>query len=386
MDGEQGGLKIAILTASTLQNRKRSSWGGTVDQIIRALQKHCGEVYRIGAIYPKRRVVGKIVHRASRFFLKKNYLYNHTFSLARKYAKVAEQRLAGQSFDVIIAPSGATEIAFLETDIPIVLIEDANIALLQGYYTEYSNLLKRSAYETNALEELAIKKASLVLHPSEWAARSTMERYHADDRKVHAVPFGANFENPPPREVAQARKKSDHCRLLFLGVDWQRKGGEIAFETLLKLEELGAELIVCGCIPPKEFSHERMTVIPYLNKKDEKQREKMESLFKEADFLFLPTRSECYGMVFCEASAYGLPVISTDTGGVSGAVKDGENGFLLPPSAGGAEYAALIAEVYRDERRYAELVRSSRVVFETRLNWDAWGITANKLMRALTNS
>jgi len=67
-------------------------------------------------------------------------------------------------------------------------------------------------------------------------------------------------------------------------------------------------------------------------------------------------------------------------------VKDGENGFLLPPSAGGAEYAALIAEVYRDEQRYAELVRSSRVVFETRLNWDAWGITVNKLMRALTNS
>ena len=85
-------------------------------------------------------------------------------------------------------------------------------------------------------------------------------------------------------------------------------------------------------------------------------------------------------MVFCEASAYGLPVISTDTGGVSGAVKQGENGFLLPLVAGGAEYAELIARVYKDEEVYAELVRTSRAAFEDRLNWDAWGIAVKKLI------
>jgi len=254
--------------------------------------------------------------------------------------------------------------------------------LLHGYYAAYSNLLGRSVYETNGLEELAIRRANLVIHPSQWAARSTIEHYHTDKQKVHVIPFGANLQSPPSAEVVELKKRSAHCRLLFLGVDWQRKGGEIAFETLLKLEELAiqAELIVCGCIPPKEFSHERMTVIPYLNKKDEKQRQKIEKLFETSDFLLLPTRSECYGMVFCEASAFGLPVISTDTGGVSGAVKHGENGFLLPSSARGAEYAEVIAKIYRDERRYAELVRSSRAAFEGRLNWDVWGITVRKLI------
>ena len=45
--------------------------------------------------------------------------------------------------------------------------------------------------------------------------------------------------------------KSGRCHLLFLEVDWVRKGGDIAFETLLKLEELDmqAELLVCGCAP-----------------------------------------------------------------------------------------------------------------------------------------
>ena len=385
MEGEQKRIHIALLTAHTLQDKKKSSWGGTVDQIAQSLQLHCGEVYHLGSIYPKRRTVGKVINKTSRLLLRKNYLYNHTFSLAKASARAVEPLLERHAFDVIVAPSGGTEIAFLETRLPIILIEDANFALLSGYYAEYSNVLGRSARETHALEERAIKKASLVLHPSEWAVRSTMEHYHADSRKVRAVPFGANLGFPPSIEVVQARRRSERCRLLFLGVDWQRKGGDIAFETLVRLEERGvqADLFVVGCTPPKGFSHERMHVIPYLNKRDETQRLHLEDLFKTSDFLFLPTRSECYGMVFCEASAYGLPVISTDTGGVSGAVKHGENGFLLSPGAGGDEYAELIEQVYGDEKGYAGLVESSRAAFETRLNWDAWGRTVKGLIEEL---
>lgn len=382
MNTENKRLKIAILTANTLQNRKRSSWGGTVDHIARVLQKCCGDVYFIPLPSSRKRTLGKIMHKMARLLLRKNYLYNHTFSLAKEYAKAINPRLAEKSYDVIVAPSGGTEIAFLKTDIPIVLIEDANFALLHNYYAEYSNLLKRSAYQTNALEELAIKKASLVLHPSEQAVRSTIQRYHVDEQKVRAVPFGANFDSPPPIEVVQSRKRSDRCRLLFVGVDWQRKGGAIAFETLLALEEMGveAELIICGCVPPARFSHLRLIVIPYLKKSDEKQRREFEKLFETSDFFFLPTRSECYGMVFCEASAYGLPIITTNTGGVSGAVRDGENGFMLPLSARGTEYARLIATTYRDEQKYAELVRSTRAAFDERLNWNAWGMSVTRLI------
>jgi glycosyltransferase involved in cell wall biosynthesis len=382
MDQENMRPQIAILTSNTLENRKRSSWGGTVDRMTQALQTHCGDVYHLGAVRTRKKVVGKVIHKASRFFLKKNYLYNHTFSLARSYARIVSRRLADQSFDVIIAPSGGTEIAFLETNIPIVLIEDANFALLHNYYSEYSDLLKRSVREVNTLEELALKKARLVLHPSEWAARSTIQKYHTDGRKVHVVPFGANLDNPPSPDIVQAKKRSDRCRLFFLGVDWVRKGGEIAFEALLKLNEMGihTELTICGCTPPGSFSHERMTVIPYLDKRDENQRKMMEKLFETSDFLFLPTRSECYGMVFCEASAFGLPIITTHTGGVSGAVREGENGFMLPLAARGAAYAEVIAKIYRDEQRYAELLRSTRAAFDDRLNWDAWGMSVNKLI------
>ena len=195
MNNHDKRIKIALLIAHTLQDPKRSSWAGTVDQMANSLQKYCGDVYSIPPSTSTVKFFGKIRNKLSRLFLKKVYLYNHTFALARRYAKVTLPKLEKQSFDVIFAPSGGTEIAFLETDIPIVLIEDANFILLHNYYPGYSNLLKRSIYETNALEESALRKASLVLHPSEWAVQSTVENYHVEKQKVYAIPFGANLTN-----------------------------------------------------------------------------------------------------------------------------------------------------------------------------------------------
>src|SRR6266849_969607 len=99
-----------------------------------------------------------------------------------------------------------------------------------------------------------------------------------------------------------------------------------------------------------------------------------------SDFLLVPTRADCTPIVFCEANAFGLPVITTDTGGVAEVVRDGENGFLLPYSARGAAYADVIAKAYRDDQRYAELVSASRTAFENRLNWDAWGATVKNIL------
>ena len=123
-----------------------------------------------------------------------------------------------------------------------------------------------------------------------------------------------------------------------------------------------------------------MKVIPFLNKNDESQRKELEKLYLTSDFLLFPTRNECYGIVVCEANAFGLPAIAADTGGVAGVVTNGENGFLLPHSARGEQYASVVARLYQDEQSYNELVRSSRADFDARLNWDVWGITMRNLI------
>ncbi len=377
-------MKIALLHA--YDTRDKRAWSGSAYYMACALENYCGEIFHLSPIpFSKEKLIGRVINKSSRIFFRKNFRYHSSFLFAKRFAKVTAQRLAGQSFDVIVAPAGATEIAFLETDIPIVFVEDSTYGLLFDYYPICSNLLRRSIYEMNTIQDLALKKASAVIYSSAWAARSAIEDYGADPAKIHVVPFGANLDEPPPREVVLAREKSEHCRLLFLGVDWVRKGGDIAFETLLNLEELGvrAELVVCGCTPPQGVVHERMKVIPFLDKNDERQRKELEQLLMSADFLLVPTRADCTPIVFCEASAFGLPVITTNTGGVPEIVKEGENGFLLPYEARGDAYAEVIARVYHDDERYAELVRTSRGTFEERLNWDAWGVAVKHILTDL---
>ena len=127
-----------------------------------------------------------------------------------------------------------------------------------------------------------------------------------------------------------------------------------------------------------------MKVIPFLNKNDEQQVREIEKLYASSDFLILPTRSEAYGVVFCEAGVYGLPIITAQTGGVPEVVIDGENGYVLPFEARGAEYAAVIAKLYRDDARYAQMVRSSRAAYDERLNWDTWAKTVHALLQEVT--
>jgi glycosyltransferase involved in cell wall biosynthesis len=391
MNDENRRMNIALLTMrrDPLDRRSWRSWSGIVYHVAQALQKHCGEVSYCSPALPCRReeLIASVIQKGSQVLLKKTY--TPRMFLAKRYAKAGSRWLAGQSFDLIVAPDGVLDIALLETDIPIVLVAGgATYGLLLDYYPSYTNLLQRSIDEIHALQALALEKASAVIYSSTWGARSAIEDYGADPAKISVVPMGANLDEIPPREVALTRKPSGRCRLLFLGVEWERKGGDIAFETLLKLEELGiaAELTVCGCTPPQAFAHERMHVIPFLDKNDKRQYRELERLFLESDFLFVPTRADAYGLVFCEASAFGLPVITTSTGGVPEAVRDGENGFLLPYDARGAAYAEVIAAAYRDHERYAALVRDSRAAFESRLNWDAWGVAVGRILADLLKS
>lgn len=373
-------FKIAFLTSEPAHNKQKHS--GSLYYMGKALEQHCGEVTYLCVISKERRYLGRLMCEAAKHHFKWQIAYKRLRFVAKKDTKIAVQRLAGQHFDVIVAPDCAPEIAYLQTDIPILLPLDATFHLQRDYYPEYSHLLRFSVRQGEMIERKAFQNASKLLFSSPWAARSAIEDYGIDPQKVYAIFWGANIDHIPLRERALAKKLSGHCRLLFMGVDWQRKGGDIVYETLLKLEEIGieAELIVCGCVPPTVVKHPRITVIPFLNKNDEREARAIEKLYEMADFLILPTRADCVPNVFGEANAFGVPIITANTGGVAYAVQDEENGYVLPFEACGEAYAQIIAELCQNEERYRQLVQSSRTTFETRLNWDAWGMTVKSLL------
>lgn len=369
-----GSLRVAYLTSQDPFDKR--SWSSGLYHIGQALEQHCGDVTYLGPLRPyKPTFLSRVLTRISLILFRKSTPYFTSIAAARHYSREATQKLAGQAFDIIVAGICGAAIAYLETDIPILLVNDCTVTQLIDYYPYYTHLSRRAIREICAIEEQVYKKVRASIMSSEWAARSAIEDYHVKPEHVYVVPLGANFDTVPDRGIADARKPSGICKLLFIGVEWERKGGDIVYETLLRLEEMGieAELIICGCVPPVGMTHPRITVIPFLDKNDERQAREIEKLYIMSDFLFLPTRADCTPFVFNEANAFGLPVITTATGGIASVIYNGENGYILPLAARGDSYADVIAAIHQDLQRYLRLVQSSRAAFEERLNWDVWG-------------
>lgn len=294
--------------------------------------------------------------------------------VARGFAGQLRETIGGRWPDLIFSTS-SLPLACLEAPCPMVFWTDATFAGMLGFYKEFSRLSASTLRNGHRLERDALRRVSHAFYASQWAARSAVHDHGADPARVHVVPFGPNLHEPPDtahvEEWITARGR-ERCELLFIGYDWERKGGALAVEVLKALRGRGipASLTVMGCEPPWHADTDRLQVLGRLDKNDPLQRLTIEHALARGHFLLMPSRAECFGVVYCEASAFGVPSVACDVGGVSDAVRDGVNGLLVAPEASTHEIAARIADAWSDPVGYAALARSSRNEYLERLNWD----------------
>ncbi len=366
-------LRIAVVSPGDPFDRR--TWSGSTFFMVKALEKYAGSVTWIGPLtipgQAWKKGVATLYHRLTGH----RHYPERTIKASRHFARCIQKRLNQEAYDLIFAPAASVEVAHMKSHIPIIYLSDATFALMQEIYPIFSSMGKKATQTEHEMEDAVLHRASLLVYPSHWAARSAMSTYGAPEKRVRVLPFGANLDNPPLRHTALGRCIDGPVEMLFLAKEWERKGGEIAFETLVALTKAGvdARLTICGTVPPAPFRHPKMTVVPYLNKNRSDERQRFEEILHRSHLLLLPTRAECYGVVFCEAAAYGLPVFAKDVGGIATIVENGATGHLLAIDATGADFAHLIQETILDPNTYLRLNTESRRRYEERLNWDAWG-------------
>jgi glycosyltransferase involved in cell wall biosynthesis len=292
--------------------------------------------------------------------------------LSKACAKIIQQRLTKEKYDLIIAPTGNALIAHLNTNIPIVYIGDRTVAGAFNYHEQFRNLFAFSEKQSRETDKLAMEKASLISFPSYWAGDSAIKDYGVAPEKVAVIPFGANLDEQP--EFNPGIQKKGVVKLLFAGTNWKDKGGDIVLEAHAELKRRGiaSTLIICGSKPPMEINDADVIVEGFLNKDNPSQYNRLMDHFRTSDFFILPTRYEAYGLVFCESAAYSLPVIATNTGGIPTIVKEGETGFLLPPEAGGKAYAEKIILAMEQPGLLEKMRKNSYERYKEILNWDHW--------------
>ena len=269
--------------------------------------------------------------------------------MLRAYAREIERRARTLEVDVLFSPSSRL-LAEVETEVPTVFWTGATFAAMLGFYDDFTNLAPPSLAAGHAAEAAALGRCALALYASEWGARSAVEDYGTDPAKVKVVSYGANLEGgltPDEVEAVIRARDPQTCQLLCVGVDWQRKGVEVAIAAAVALNARGipTSLSVVGCQPPRGRAPlpPCVEVVGFLRKSVPAERHRLEDLYRRNHFFIVPTRAEAFGVVFCEANAFALPCLATEVGGVPTAVRDGVNGQLFALEAPGEAYAEWIA-------------------------------------------
>lgn len=310
----------------------------------------------------------------------RRYDYRHSGLYARAFARIFRDKLRKIRHDCVVVCGGTEYGAYLQATKPVFYVLDRTIAGAINYHLILQDLWPFSCTQSIATDKRAMTNATHIFFSSRWAADHARVHYGIPSSKISVIPFGANLDAVPPAMQLDPPKTPGPFKLLFIGSSWEHKGGDIAHNALTMLLGAGknVELTVVGCTPPEEKNHEKMKVIPFVDKNTTQGMAQFYMLLENHHVLILPTRFDCTPIVFCEASAFALPVLSAETGGVAAHVNEGVNGYLLPYHDKGEGYAARIERWMEQPEEYESLRRSARTLYETTLNWNSWAIAFSK--------
>ncbi|MBC7829706.1 MAG: glycosyltransferase [Chitinophagaceae bacterium] len=381
-------MKIAFVT--TYDARNILNWSGSSYYISKSLEDQHNDLKYIGNLKRIVSPIDKIKKINCRIFSNKDFVLDRTVAVSKKYCEQVEEQLKLQQCDCIFS-IGSIEMAYLKTKIPKIFYTDATFASMIDYYKGFMNLSPEIIRQGHRIEKQALENCTLAIYSSEWAANSARDFYGINKAKIKVVPLGANMEIEYSKtEINEFinKKTNASLKILFNGVDWERKGGDMVVQTVKEIHSRGINVqlhLVGGKTPDIGPLPDFITDHGFLNKSVAREKAILTDLYTSCHFLFVPSYAEAFGLVFCEASAHGTPSIARNTGGIPSIISNGKNGFLLNPENQVQHYADVICENYHDKKKYYELALSSYNEFSTRLNWNTSGGLLSGIIRAAVN-
>jgi glycosyltransferase involved in cell wall biosynthesis len=205
----------------------------------------------------------------------------------------------------------------------------------------------RIAAEAIACQREVFASCEKVFTLSRWAGDSVVADYGIAPERVVVVGAGANVERTLPR-----RPDRDRPMVLFVGFDWEQKGGPLLVEAFRTARRRvpSARLVVVGCRPTVD--EPGVEVVGPLRRSEPAERERLLEMYATATCLALCSRFDAFPNVVLEAGLCGLPVVATAEGSRSEAVLDGRTGLLAErrdPAAVAEALVALLADPDRAE-------------------------------------
>lgn len=377
--------KILIGVISPYNPKDRKAASGTNYKIIEALENQGAEILWIQSTHTFFwKFLEKVLRRIYNIFSSKTFYFRFTSIGAYLESHTLNKTLLNKC-DVIFASFSSPSCYKLDfPKKPIIYLSDATWHQLQNYYfTNNADIVVRDG---DKIESYILNKADAIIGSSSWMIDSAINYYQQKRDKMYLVHFGANIDNKDA--IYRPFVYNGHLNLLFIGVDWIRKGGEIAVETTVWLNKHGipSTLNIIGIEKlPKTVS--LLDCIKHhgtLNKNIPEQYKLLVEYMSKCHILLLPTKAECSAIVFCESASMGLPTYTHRTGGTADYIVDGYTGRLLEIGATGKDFGIKIKQDLQ-KGLLVKMSHNAHVRYKEFLNWESWGNKVSEIINNIIN-
>jgi glycosyltransferase involved in cell wall biosynthesis len=240
-----------------------------------------------------------------------------------------------------------------------------------------------AAAAIRARERAVLHAAAAVVTTSQWSRGRLLELYQLAPYRVHVAEPGVD-------RADLATGTADGGELLCVAAVTFEKGHDVLLDALMALPKQTWRCLCVGSLDrDPEFVEDLRRGMRGGGVDDRvlfagtRTGSDLDRTYVAADLMVLASRAETYGMVVTEALAHGLPVITTEVGGVTEALGYGDEGMrpglLVPPDDPAALAAALRAWLDDAELR----ARLRRAAHERRRSLCGWSATASVLAGVL---
>ena len=257
-------------------------------------------------------------------------------------------------------------VADIETvaEVPTFLFQDANFSVIQAHrdlLVEHAPALIK--FPAGRLDELVAEQrasyaaATCVLSFSQWFADWLVEHDGVPRDRVHVV--GGGLHGLPAKRNLQARGAGG-TKVLFIGREFLRKGGELVIAAIEQLRSSGSGDFTATVVGPATWP--LPTPVPHwVDFRGEVPAREVRQMWADHDIFALPTWYEPYGLVFLEARAAGLPSLGRAAYSMPELVPTSA-GRLIPPAGGVEAVADELLSISKDHDLFASAAAGSDAV------------------------
>ncbi|MFD0981486.1 glycosyltransferase family 4 protein [Tropicimonas aquimaris] len=283
-------------------------------------------------------------------------------------------------------------------------LESDRAVILDGFVS--------ATLETRALAELHIPSIAMVHHPLAFETGLNADRrehlYRIEranlahvshvlvpssataailTKSYDVVPERITIARPGTERPASIRAPVTPPLILSVGIQHPRKGHDVLLQALARLQHLCWTAVIAG--KAYDTAHaanlarlhrdlmlgDRVRLAGYVPDAE------LKSLYRTASIFALATRFEGYGLVFDEALAHGLPIVSCRTGAVPDTVPAAAGRLVAPDNA--AAFADALADLLQDEAAYSAYAASAAMAGRGLPTWQDTAETAGRVLDRL---